>query len=106
MQSQEFQSKLEEASLHDNVNIATELVSQTLVAECKTAGLKFQKQKSSYKQRKHRLPEFQRHLKTERVETVRAEEFYKYNFFTIRSLKPTVQRRRFSGIPTKTKQAH
>ena len=51
MQSQEFQSKLEEASLQDNVNIATELVSQTLVAACKT-GLKFQKQKSSYKQRK------------------------------------------------------
>ena len=51
-QSQEFQSKLKEASLHDNVNTATELVSQTLVAACKTAGLKFQKQKSSYKQRK------------------------------------------------------
>ena len=52
LESQEFQSKLEEASLHDNVNIATELVSQTLVAACKIAGLKSQKQKSSYKQRK------------------------------------------------------
>lgn len=52
MESQEFQSKLKKASLHDNVNIATELVSQTLVAACKTAGLKFQKQKSSYKQTK------------------------------------------------------
>ena len=52
LQSQEFQSKLEEASLHDNVNTATELVSQTLGAACKTAGLKFQKQKSSNKQRK------------------------------------------------------
>ena len=45
LESQEFQSKLEEASLHDNVNIATELVSQTLVAACKIAGLKSQKQK-------------------------------------------------------------
>ena len=48
-----------------------------------------------------------RERKTERVETVRAEEFYT-NILNngIRSLKPTVQRRRFSGIPTKTKQAH
>ena len=36
MESQEFQSKLKKASLHDNVNISTELVSQTLVAACKT----------------------------------------------------------------------
>ena len=52
LESQEFQSKLEEASLHDNVNIASELVNQALVEACKTAGLKSQKQKNSYKQRK------------------------------------------------------
>ena len=45
MESQEFQSKLEEALSHDNVNIATELVNQALVEACKTADLKPQKQK-------------------------------------------------------------
>ena len=53
LESQEFQYKLQEASSHDNVNIATELVSQALVEACKTAGLKSKKQKNSYKQRKN-----------------------------------------------------
>lgn len=43
---------LEETSSHDNVNIATELVSQALGEACKTAGLQSQRQKNSYKQRK------------------------------------------------------
>ena len=49
MQSQEFQSKLEEALSHDNVNIATEFANQALVE----AGLKSQKQKHDHKQRKN-----------------------------------------------------
>lgn len=56
MKSQEFQSKLEEASSHENVNIATELVSQALIDACKAAGLKSQKQRqkeNSYKQSKN-----------------------------------------------------
>ena len=53
LQSQEFQSKFEDALSHDNVNIATELVNQALVEACKTAGLKSQKQKHSHKQRKN-----------------------------------------------------
>ena len=46
LESQEFQYKLQEASSHDNVNIATELVSQAVVEACKTAGLKSKKQKN------------------------------------------------------------
>ena len=40
LESQELQSKLEEALSHDNVNIATESVNQALVEACKTAGLR------------------------------------------------------------------
>ena len=55
LQSQEFQSKLEEALSHDNVNIATELVNQAIVEACKTAALKSQneKKKNNHKQRKN-----------------------------------------------------
>ena len=53
LESQEFQSKLEEALSHDNVNIATELVNQVLVEACKTAGLRSQKQKNNCKQLKN-----------------------------------------------------
>ena len=53
LESQEFQARLEEAASHDNVNIATELVSQALVEACKTAGLKSKKPKDSNKQTKN-----------------------------------------------------
>ena len=56
LESQEFQAKLEEAASHDNVNIATELVSQVrqaLVEACKRAGLKSKKPKNSNKQTKN-----------------------------------------------------
>ena len=53
LESQEFQARLEEATSHDNVTIATELVSQALVEACKTAGLKSKKPKDSNKQTKN-----------------------------------------------------
>ena len=53
LESQEIQARLQEAASHDNVNIATELVSQALVEVCKIAGLKSNKPKSSNNQTKN-----------------------------------------------------
>ena len=47
LESQEFQSRLEEASKHDDINIATKLISESLVEACKVAGLKYQNRKTT-----------------------------------------------------------